>query len=99
MKKFRNGLIVGKFSPLHKGHELLINRALEECETLYIFSYYTPEFAGCEAHRREFWLKTLFPAAKVFVIDDDYVKSASISRFPLIMPVIWKSAGLSGFCG
>lgn len=82
MKKFRNGLIVGKFSPLHKGHELLINRALEDCENLYIFSYYTPEFAGCEAHRREFWLKTLFPTAKVFVIDDDYVKK----RFNISLP-------------
>ena len=82
MKKFRNALIVGKFSPLHKGHELLINRALAECETLYIFSYYTPEFAGCEAHKREFWLKTLFPAARVFVIDDAYVQK----RFNISLP-------------
>ena len=82
MKRFRNGLIVGKFSPLHKGHELLINRALEECETLYVFSYYTPEFVGCEAHRREHWLKTLFPAAKIFVIDDAFVQK----RFNILLP-------------
>ena len=82
MKKFRNGLIVGKFSPLHRGHELLINRALEECETLYIFSYYTPEFSGCEAHRRESWLKTLFPIARIYVIDDDYARR----RFNINLP-------------
>ncbi len=82
MKKFRNGLIVGKFSPLHKGHEFLINRALGECETLYIFSYYTPEFPGCESHRREHWLKALFPTAKIFVIDDDYVQR----RFNISLP-------------
>lgn len=82
MKKYRNGLVVGKFSPLHKGHELLIERALEECETLYIFSYYTPEFAGCEAHRRERWLKTLFPEARVFVLDDEYMRK----RFNISLP-------------
>lgn len=82
MKKFRNGLIVGKFSPLHKGHELIINRALEDCETLYIFSYYTPEFAGCEAYRRELWLKTLFPSARLFVLDNDYVRK----RFNISLP-------------
>ncbi len=82
MKKYRNGLIVGKFSPLHKGHEFLIKRGLEECETLYIFSYYTPEFKGCEAHRRELWLKKLFPAAKIFVINDEYLKT----RFNFSLP-------------
>ena len=82
MKKFRNGLIVGKFSPLHKGHEYLIETALRECETLYIFSYYTPEFAGCEAHRRESWLRALFPAAKIFVIDDRFVQT----RFNITLP-------------
>jgi len=82
MKKFRRGLIVGKFSPLHKGHEFLINRALDECETLYIFSYYTPEFNGCESHRREFWLKSLFPTAKIFVIDNDYMQN----RFNISLP-------------
>jgi len=82
MKKYQNGLIVGKFSPLHKGHEFLIERAISECETLYIFSYYAPEFPGCEAHKREFWLKTLFPEAKIFVIDDDFVKK----RFNISLP-------------
>ena len=84
MKKFRSGLIVGKFSPLHKGHEYLIETALRQCETLYIFSYYTPEFTGCEAHRREFWLRTLFPAAKIFVIDDAFVQK----RFNISLPPV-----------
>jgi len=82
MKKYRNGLIVGKFSPLHKGHEFLVKRALAECETLYIFSYYTPEFIGCEAYKRERWLKTLFPTARIFVFDDDFVRK----RFNISLP-------------
>lgn len=84
MKKFRNGLIVGKFSPLHKGHQYLIETAFRQCETIYIFSYYTPEFSGCEAHRREFWLRTLFPAAKIFVIDDSFMQK----RFNISLPPV-----------
>lgn len=75
MKEFRTGLVIGKFSPLHKGHEFLIRSALECCKNLYIFSYYTPEFRGCESHQRERWLKGLFPTAKVFVIDDRYTQT------------------------
>lgn len=82
MKTFRNGLVAGKFSPLHKGHEYLIRTALEQCETLYIFSYYTPEFTNCESYERERWLRTLFPTAKIYVVDDDYVKK----RFNFSLP-------------
>lgn len=82
MKRFRNGLIVGKFAPLHKGHEFLIHCALKQCETVYIFSYSNPEFAGCEPHKREKWLKTLFPEAKVFVFDVGFIKT----RFNFDLP-------------
>ena len=82
MKTFRNGLVVGKFSPLHKGHEYLIGTALEQCETLYIFSYYTPEFTNCESYERKRWLRTLFPTAKVYVVDNDYMEK----RFNFSLP-------------
>lgn len=65
MKKFKNGLIVGKFSPLHHGHEYLIRTALDNCEKLYILSYTNPEFEGYEAGRRDHWLKQLFPQTTV----------------------------------
>ena len=44
---FRRGLVVGKFCPLHLGHELLIRRAQTECEELVVLSYTKPGFAGC----------------------------------------------------
>jgi HTH-type transcriptional repressor of NAD biosynthesis genes len=67
-KRFRCGLVVGKFSPLHRGHEVVIRRALSECDEVVIISYSNPEFPGCEAGKREQWLAELFPKAKRVVI-------------------------------
>lgn len=82
MKRFRNGLVVGKFSPLHKGHEFLIRRATEECERVFIFSYSNPEFEKCEAERRSLWLKTLFPETEIFVFTSHFLEK----RFNFALP-------------
>ncbi|HEX8399777.1 MAG TPA: AAA family ATPase [Pyrinomonadaceae bacterium] len=82
MKRFRNGLVVGKFSPLHKGHEFIIRRAMEECEQVFIFSYSNPEFENCEADRRELWLKTLFPETEIFVFTSEFLEK----RFNFALP-------------
>lgn len=71
MKKFKAGLIVGKFSPLHKGHESLIRAAQESCETLLLLTYSRPEFKGCEAEKRAAWLKALFPETRILALDKD----------------------------
>jgi nicotinamide-nucleotide adenylyltransferase len=36
MKKYKCGLFVGRFQPLHKGHVFAIEYALNECDFLYI---------------------------------------------------------------
>ena len=68
-KRFRCGVVVGKFSPLHRGHEVVIRRAFAECDEVVVISYSNPEFPGCEAAKREEWLAELFPRAKRWVID------------------------------
>jgi HTH-type transcriptional regulator, transcriptional repressor of NAD biosynthesis genes len=70
MNLYKRGLVVGKFCPLHKGHELLINRAQEACEELLVVSYTKPEFPGLEPARREGWLRAQFPQAQIVVLDD-----------------------------
>ena len=70
MKRFRHGLVVGKFSPLHRGHEALIGRAIEACDEVVLLSYSRPEFAGCEANRREYWLAERFPETRRLVVDE-----------------------------
>lgn len=70
ISKYKRGLVVGKFCPLHLGHELLIRRAGDACEELLVVSYTKPEFPGLEPERREGWLRAQFPQATVVVLDD-----------------------------
>ncbi|TWI42936.1 NadR type nicotinamide-nucleotide adenylyltransferase [Pseudoduganella flava] len=70
MPAFRTGLVVGKFCPLHLGHELVIGHAARQCAELIVISYTKPEFDGCAPARRERWLRSRFPAATVLVLDD-----------------------------
>jgi HTH-type transcriptional regulator, transcriptional repressor of NAD biosynthesis genes len=65
------GLVVGKFSPLHKGHVLVVERAARDCQRVAIMSYSKPELAGYEPQLRESWLKACFPHATILVITPD----------------------------
>ena len=74
-KRFERGLVVGKFSPLHLGHELLLNRAAAECDELFIISYSLPEFPGCGSEQRAAWLAELFPHARRLVVTPDFLRA------------------------
>lgn len=78
-KRFQRGLVVGKFSPLHRGHELVIRRAFDCCEEVVIISYCKPEFTGCHAARRHSWLSKLFPAARILVPTDASLAELSMN--------------------
>lgn len=81
-RRFENGLIVGKFCPLHRGHELVIRRAMEECDRIFILSYTNPEFPSCEPERRERWLEQLFPKAERLVLTDERLRAAGGGPLP-----------------
>ncbi|MEO7300376.1 MAG: AAA family ATPase [Verrucomicrobiota bacterium] len=70
-KHFKRGLVVGKFSPLHRGHELIINRAIEDCDEVVLLCYSKPELPGCDSSRRERWLSALFPSIRHLVVTDE----------------------------
>lgn len=71
MKKYRTGLVVGKFCPLTRGHQYLIDTAISQCDQLIIISYTSQNFENCEPTERERWLKRLYPAAQVHVFKED----------------------------
>lgn len=81
MKKYICGLIVGKFSPLHVGHVDLITTAINLCEKTIILSYSVPEMPGCEAEKRQRWLKSQFPNSIVVILDAE--KSIALGLGPL----------------
>lgn len=86
--EFKRGLIVGKFCPLHLGHELLINTALQQCRELILISYSKPEFPDYGRERREAWLQTRFPQTRCLVIDDEYLQIEAEKRGLDNLPVI-----------
>ena len=64
------GLVVGKFSPLHHGHEFLIDSALAACEQVVVLSYSKPELPRCDAAARRAWLRQRFPKVRSVVLDE-----------------------------
>jgi len=66
--RFRSGLVVGKFAPLHLGHEGLVAAARAACDQLLVLSYSWPELPGCGPERRAGWLASRLPFARTVVI-------------------------------
>ena len=63
MKKV--GFTIGKFAPLHKGHQFLIETAIKEMDEFYIVVYDTDLIKNSVQERAE-WIKKLYP--KVHII-------------------------------
>lgn len=72
-KLHRLGLVVGKFSPLHRGHEYLIEQAISRCEDVLVLGYSKPEFHGCDRERRQAWVARRFPRVLNVQLDDDWL--------------------------
>jgi HTH-type transcriptional repressor of NAD biosynthesis genes len=70
-RRFEKGLVVGKFCPLHHGHQFLIDEAIRQCARVFVVSYTKPEFENCGTANRDRWIAELFPSVDRLVIDDD----------------------------
>ncbi len=65
MKQFATGLVVGKFAPLHRGHQRLIDAAVAACDRVVVMTWSNPEIVGMPVDVRVGWLRTLYPDAHV----------------------------------
>lgn len=64
MKQYRTGFVLGKFCPLHRGHMLLIQHALDACETVYIVvDNIMDEVIPVQRHMQ--WVRQQYPSAVV----------------------------------
>jgi len=59
------GLVLGKFAPLHRGHQLLIETALRQCDEVVVLVYDAREVTAVPLAVRAGWVRTLYPAARV----------------------------------
>lgn len=64
MKK-KCGLTLGKFAPLHKGHQLVLETALAEMDEVSVIIYDAPEVTPIPLNVRSNWIKHLYPQIKV----------------------------------
>ncbi len=76
------GFTIGKFAPLHKGHEFLISTGIKEMDEFYVVIYDT-DITKVDINRRTEWIKRLFPTVKIiqafnspkqYGLDDESVK-------------------------
>ncbi|MEO5688800.1 MAG: AAA family ATPase [Burkholderiaceae bacterium] len=78
--RFALGLVVGKFAPLHRGHEFLVAQAAAACARLLIVSYTKPEFERCGVETRRAWMRARWPAHECLAIDDAWLEAACAER-------------------
>ena len=60
-----SGLTLGKFAPFHKGHQLLVETALAECDAVTCLIYDSPEVTPIPLAVRAGWIRTLYPRLRV----------------------------------
>lgn len=65
MKTTKTGLILGKFAPLHKGHQLLIETAIRQMNKVILLIYDCPDTISIPLDIRAGWIKKLYPNIKV----------------------------------
>jgi NadR type nicotinamide-nucleotide adenylyltransferase len=86
-RRFRRGLVVGKFAPLHLGHEYLIESAARHCDELFLLSWSRPEMPRCGVEQRRRWLAERVPRHPALVLDqatlDVLCIGAGVSRLEL----------------
>ena len=60
------GFTIGKFAPLHKGHEALIEKGLKENDEFYILINET-DLSSVPIETRADWIKSLYPKAHIIL--------------------------------
>ena len=86
------GFTIGKFAPFHRGHQFLIETALEEMEEFYIVIYET-DIIDVDIKERAKWIKEIYPSVNIiyaynspkqYGLDEESVKIQMEYLFDLI---------------
>ncbi|MDZ7618480.1 MAG: AAA family ATPase [Patescibacteria group bacterium] len=60
----RRGLTLGKFAPLHRGHQMLVETALAEVDELVVMVYAT-DVTDVPLQVRAGWIRALYPTVRI----------------------------------
>ncbi len=61
----RHGATLGKYAPLHRGHQLVIETALGECDQVTVVVYDAPSTTTVPLLVRSGWVRALYPQVTV----------------------------------
>lgn len=64
------GLTLGKFAPLHRGHQRMIETALAQVDHLLVVIYACDELPLVSLEERIAWIQTLYPQVEVLAAHD-----------------------------
>lgn len=64
MNNKKVGFTIGKFAPLHKGHQFLIETAIKEMDEFYAVVYDT-DIIDINVEKRANWIKKLYPKINI----------------------------------
>ena len=70
MSRYSHALVVGKFAPLHLGHQQLLEHARALADELTVIVWSNPDFPEMSNEVRAGWVRSLYPTACVLVGDD-----------------------------
>ena len=70
---------MGKFSPLHRGHEAVFERARADCAEVVVLSWSNPLKPGCDDARRRAWLEARCPDAHRHVVDTEWLAARGLA--------------------
>ena len=60
------GFTIGKFAPLHKGHQYLIEKGIKEMDVFYVIVYET-NVIDVPAEKRASWIKEIYPEVHILI--------------------------------
>ena len=63
-KRMKIGFTIGKFAPLHKGHQYLMEKAMHEMDEFYVIIYET-NVTEIPIETRANWIKQIYPQIKI----------------------------------
>lgn len=70
MRSYSHALVVGKFAPLHAGHQELLDMAKGLAREVTVVLWSNPDFDDMPNEVRADWVRKLYPAAYVILGDD-----------------------------